>query len=501
MTVRDADVGLRRHRPLERAETGFFWGPSAEKLVRLLAGGGDARITLDPGSGLNRYLSGPYPRDVLAYSSSTISDISPDAFEHLIERYEMLEGCAYSQNLEALREGFRTAFGLAREDAEIVFAPSGTDLEYVALACARGKGPGGVHNILLGADETGSGCIHSAHGRFFAGETALGETSIPAQPVPGCGPVSLVDVPVRCAQGRARTSAAITVDMVEEVEGALERGQHSLIHCVHGSKTGLVLPAMRDLEALQDQFGAAVTLVVDACQARITKPAIRAYLERGCIVLMTGSKFIGAPPFNGWALIPPAISQSASPLPTGFARIFRHAEWPAAWPGADILENSANISLVLRLTAALFELERFQAIAMDRAATLIDIFERAVEDHLIAPLGVRRVPPYASASADNAGPIEMRTLITLDMTGTGSLHTFAQAQALHRDLALDGIRLGQPVKCVRNCDDPEADWGASLRVGLSMPQMTRWAAMDDADSEAIMTHDMQRIASAIQARI
>ncbi|MEO0700177.1 MAG: hypothetical protein AAFY81_10765, partial [Pseudomonadota bacterium] len=202
MTLRAADDATR----VQTALAGAGLDPVASNLVHWLSSGGDARIALNPETGLNRYLSAPYPRDVLAYSSSTISDISSEAFAHLAERFEDLREASYADSLDTLRLRIKAALDLLPSDARIVFAPSGTDLEYVALACALGRAPGGVHNILLGADETGSGCIHSAHGRFFASETALDTATKPADPVAGCDDVSRVDVPVRCSQGSPRSS-------------------------------------------------------------------------------------------------------------------------------------------------------------------------------------------------------------------------------------------------------------------------------------------------------
>lgn len=498
MTVRAIEAAPR----FDRAGPELTIDARTLRLIETLASGGDARIALDPATGLNRYLSAPYPRDILAYSSSTISDISPEAFLHIRDRYEELRARPYSESLDALRRRIKAALSLGDDEARIVFAPSGTDLEYAAFACARGNsesGGGDVHNILLGADETGSGCVHSAHGRFFARETALGARTEPGSPVKGCGDVTLIDVPVRGANGAARPSSQVTSDIAREIEGALARGRHSLVHALHGSKTGLVLPSLSDMDALRERYGRAITIVVDACQARITSAAMRAYLDRGCILLMTGSKFIGAPPFSGWALIPPALAERASALPEGFRQIFRRAEWPQGWPGRDILEDSANLSLVMRLNAAIFEWERFQAIPMERASALIDAFETAVETHLIAPLGATRVCPSALDERERvaARPIEMRTLITLDVSRLPGLATFSEAQALHRDLALGGVRLGQPVKCVRR----DQDWGGTLRVGLSMPQMVRWAPLSDARVAGVLTRDMKRTARAIRERL
>jgi hypothetical protein len=187
----------------------------SREALALLASGGDARIVLDPATGLSRYLSAPYPRDVLAYASSTANDISALAFARVVE-LAGAEWGSYAERLERLRRRIRAAYALDAS-TEIVFAPSGTDLEYVALAAALGKAAGGIHNVLLGADEVGSGCIHSAHGRYFAGETARGIATEAAKPVPGIGEVSLADVAVRCEEGRARDSR----EFAEAVESEL----------------------------------------------------------------------------------------------------------------------------------------------------------------------------------------------------------------------------------------------------------------------------------------
>jgi len=477
---------------LNRPLDGFDASEDALALVAALAGGGDARITLDPATGLNRYLSAPHPRDVLAYSSSTVSDISADAFAHLLAHAPARGGQDYGARLETLRDRIRAAYGIGA-DTGIVFAPSGTDLEYVALALAFGRGEQGIHNVLLGADEIGSGCIHSAHGRFFAGETALTAGVAPGEDVDGMGEITLVDVPVRCPDGVARTSAEIAAGMGLEIAAARSAGKHCVVHCVHGSKTGLVLPTLADLDGLLAEFGDAATFVVDACQARITSAAIGDYLARGVIVLMTGSKFVGAPPFNGWALVPPALAEGAAPLPQGFARIFRRAEWPAGWPGAHLLEDSANGSLALRLEAALFEIERFQAIPMARIEAMLAAFETALHEGLVAPLGLARVTPGSADEGDS--PIEMRTLATLDLSGLPGLESFDAAQSAHKALALEGIRLGQPVKCVR----ANGGWGGTMRVGLSMPQLTRWDGLAGEALAAELRQDMARIAAGLSA--
>ena len=461
--------------------------------------GGDARIRLDPATGLNQYFSVPRPREVLAYASSTANDITPAAYREaervLGEIGPAPSPDAYRGRLEALRHRVRAAYGLGGE-VEIVFAPSGTDLEYVALACMKGRGEAGTNAVLLGADEVGSGCIRSAHGLYFAGETALGIAVAPGDPVPGLGgaEVDLIDIPVRDSAGRVRASEEIAARMESSIGAARAAGRHSLVHIVHGSKTGLILPALGEVDRLA---AAGATLVVDACQARITSAAVKDYLDRRAIVFVTGSKFMGGPPFSGFALVPRACAQGAPPLPEGFATIFRRAEWPQGWPGAGALPDSANPGLLLRLEASIFELERFQRLPTESVERVILAFHAAIRAEIVAQSPARRVAPYPPGHVEDADthPIEMRTLSTLDLSRLKPEGArFEDAQAWHKAMALGGVRVGQPVKCVRLAD---GTWGATLRIGLTMAQIVDRAMLDDAALARTFGADMAAIREAL----
>jgi hypothetical protein len=470
----------------------------------LMTEGCDDRIVLKPDTGLNRYHSAPYPRELIAYASSTANDISAAAFARA-EAVLAQTGAApvagvYRERLEKLRARIRAAYRVAG-DVEVVFAPSGTDLEYVALALVAGRAPGGTNAVLLGADEVGTGCIHSAHGRYFANETALCVRVTPGATVPGLGDATLdlVDIPVRDRMGRVRPSTYIAARMHASIAAARGAGRHSLVHIVHGSKTGLILPSLAEVEALCERHGDAATLVVDACQARITSAAVNDYLARGAIVFVTGSKFMGGPPFSGFALVPAALARRAPPLPAGLATIFRRAEWPAGWPGADALPESVNIGLLLRLEASLFELERFQALDDAAVWRVIHAFHAAVRAEIVEKIPARRVAPYPPGDVAEADshPIEMRTLSTLDLSALkpGGA-SFEDAQAWHKAMALAGVRVGQPVKCVRLRD---GRWGATLRIGLAMGQVVDRVALSDDDLARSFAAEMAAIREALIA--
>lgn len=493
--------------------------PLADDAVRLMTEGGDKRIILDPVTGLNQYLASPRPSGITAYASSTANDISAPAFAEVQRRLAKLapdltlDADGYAAALDALRGRIRAAYRLS-DGVEVVFAPSGTDLEYVGLALAAQRRGGGIDNILLGVDEVGSGCIHSARGRFFADVTAIGIRVSPEAPIGGSlpGTVRLVSVPVRGPDGSPCHSDDMLLSIGAAVEAALAADRHPLVHVVHGSKTGLILPSLDHIDAIRRRHGTAVTFVVDACQARLGGEAIQAYLDRGATVFVTGSKFMGGPPFSGFALVPRIAVEQAAPLPAGFVDIFRRAEWPSLWSGASELPEGSNLGLLLRLEASIYELELFQKLGAADVRRTLDLFDEAV-DALAADLGARRVMPYAAGEWQEARqhPLEMRTLVTLDLSTTPAAPDFDGARVLYRALLDDlsdrattaeeraiaarPFRLGQPVKCVAM---PDGRWGGTLRIGLSMPQMVEFAALDTTGLRARLHADMRAIGTKLK---
>lgn len=480
--------------------------PTADPVLgRLLSQGGDARIVIDPATRRNQYMSSPWPVATVAYASSTANDISAAAYAHGLARLSALAPdlaltpAGYAAALEGLRARILAAYGVTIP-ASVVFAASGTDLEYLGLAHAKGRSEAGIRNVLLGADEVGSGCVFSARGEFFAAETARGIKVTKGEPIGGFAPgsVELYNIPVRDDAGRAVRAAEMAAAIDRAVAEAHGAGKHTLVHVLHGSKTGLVLPHFDHIDALKASYGDAVSFIVDACQARITSTAIQGYLARGCIVMLTGSKFMGGPPFSGFALVPQDVIDAAADLPSGLAQIFARAEWPADWPGADRLPEEANLGLLMRLEASAFELERFQAIPIARVERVVLAFHAAVRSAFVSRLGGRRLAPYepGALAEGDAHPVEMRTLSTIDLRSLPGAPDFDEAVALHKALVERDVRLGQPVKCVKL---PDGRWGATLRVGLSMPQVTAFDAMDDDAMNARLAADMDWIVTAIEA--
>ncbi|MBK6414618.1 hypothetical protein [Sphingopyxis sp.] len=468
----------------------------AARMATALASGGDRRIRPDV-DGRNQYYASVLPSDALAYGSSTINSISDHAFNMLLNQWSDRLGRPvaandYADGLAALRGQLADHFGLA--DTAIVFAASGTDLEYVGLAAAFDGRP--LTAILLGRDEVGSGCIHSAAGRFFASETATGAQVVAQTTIdPVFVATELIDVPIRDAVGNPRASAAIAAELAQQADRAAARGRRAVIHVVHGSKTGLTLPTLADVERLTAMHGDAVMFVVDACQLRITPEIVRRYLALGCVVLMTGSKFVGGPPFSGIALVPGAVRTRARALPAGFRRVANRAEWPADWPGAGCLPAASNFGLLLRLQAALIEMERFAALPIERVTEVTARFGHHVMC-LVKRLEVAEVPGAGGATC-----LASETLRTLDLSARWPECDFDIARAMHGYIARRSrqwlgreIRLGQPVRTHVMSDGRAA---GTLRLSLSMPLMTELAGLSGAALDERLSRDFALLSAAI----
>jgi len=125
---------------------------------------------------------------------------------------------------------------------------------------------------------------------------------------------------------------------------------------------------------------------VDACQFRIAPSTLRAYLELGFMVALTGSKFVTGPPFSGALLIPaPAASRlRGRPLPGALSAYSTRADWPENWDTNGLPDNVANFGLLLRWEAALEELRAFRLVPEAEVANFLQEFARAIRKRLAA---------------------------------------------------------------------------------------------------------------------
>ena len=379
----------------------------AAPLEQRLSAGGGSRLEVDPATGLNAYGCAPHPRpDALAFGSSTASTISAQAYAAAEALRQELIGAAQTGHLEAAFDQAIAAIGRGILEAcgaadvtgvEVVLTPSGTDGEYAALHLAGAAPDRPLVNILIAPEETGSGVLAAAQGRHFARLTPSGEAARPDAPIAGLDPalIHVPTVPIRGADGEPRPLGDVDAEMAALVEQAVAAGKRCLVHVLAGSKTGLFAPSFAAVSQLRAGFGGHVEIVVDACQMRISPEQIRACLEAGWMVLVTGSKFFGGPPFAGAVLLPAEVVARASalaPLPVGLADYFSRREWPRPLQHLSAcLPERANLGLVLRWQAALWEMRAFHGLPGGQRALIMTELGGPIRAALAAARSLRPV--------------------------------------------------------------------------------------------------------------
>lgn len=436
---RPGGEGRRDGRDLARLFAPLEW---------LLASGGDGRLALAGPARLNRYGCALHPvAGILAFASSTASTISQrgfaraDAARHALlgRAIEVGFAEAFDSRLEAMRGEFLAIWGIGAESCDVVWAPSGTDAQLLALFAAQTALGGAVETIVVAADETGSGAAFTAEGRHFDTRTALDVAVAQGAAIAG---LSCPTTAVRLTNedGTRRTPDEIDAAVAAAIAKARARGRGVVVHAMDSSKFGRRAPSRSLLDALDGARD--VVVVVDACQARLGRDRLKAQLARGRLVLLTGSKFFGGPAFSGALLVPPRLGEAvarATP-PTGLIDYTARSDWPAAWTAlrAHFLPEP-NFGLWLRWEAALAEMAAYFAVPQDARAALLADFATGVGARLSASTALAPLPTHAAEDDDSefASPTIFPFVIRRGGAPIPAEECAAIHRALYRDLSLD----------------------------------------------------------------
>lgn len=424
--------------------------------MELLVQGGDGRIALDPVSGINKYGCRPLPDDELAaFGSSTASVISEAGFAAaddlrrriLLAAGSEAEAAIYTREVSRMRRELADLCGVgALDGVECVLAASGTDLHLIAAQLAAGVQGRPPLVVMVDAAETGSGV-----------PAALGA------PAGNGMAAEVIAVALRCDDGSVRAMAEVDAEVGSLVRDAVNAGRRVLLVMADQSKTGMIAPSPACVATLHCELAEHVEVLVDACQFRLAPATVRAYIEHGFMVALTGSKFVGGPSFSGVLLIPPSSARRFRwrPLPRILAACSRRAEWPASWAAANALDDAANFGLLLRWEAALEELRRFRALPEAGIAAFLQSFSDAVSRRLdgdasFEPLPVPRLERGALLETVGWDCVQTIFPFLLYRTDAGDRKVLnnTEIQQVYRLLqtALPGAgglrcQLGQPVAC------------------------------------------------------
>jgi hypothetical protein len=359
----------------------------------LLSSGGDERLAIEPRSGHSRYgIPSGLPKDEIWLSSSTASAVSERGHAAARRALELTTRESGARSLPAWFDDIRQRLlGLfAPPGGEIVLSASGTDTELLLLAVARTLMTRPLANLIVAPQETGRGVVLAADGRHF-----LGSAPFAAEVTRGTVLSGFESAERRVETVELRDHYGVPIDaeqvdrtVAARVDSLIADGGDVLLHLLDCSKTGRSGPTRELAKALAAAHPDRVLVAVDACQLRCSREQIRADLEAGFAVMLTGSKFAGGPPFSGALLLPPALASRMESLvlPKGLSAYTAALDWSPR-----LRENLrgefsalANIGLGLRWECALAELEAYFALDADLRQRIAARFAQEIHTHLAA---------------------------------------------------------------------------------------------------------------------
>ena len=424
-------------------------------LDRLLSGGGDPRLTINPATGLNEYGCQPFPSpDTLTFSSSTATSISLRAYDRArAARDELMQSAiavgieaAFDARVEAMRDELKACLGLSRTKAEVVFSPSGTDAQLQALFLTRARLGPAVTTVIVAADQTGSGTVNTSRGCHFSAATANGSVVRKGEPIAGLAPfVNSVALRLFDEAGDIRPRAASDAMVLGAVENAVANGSHVLLQVMDSSKFGWRAPSERCLDEISRRWPHQVQIVVDACQMRLGRTRLRNYLDRGYLVLITGSKFFTGPPFSGALLVPAVLAQgfdTAGNIAPGLLEYSSRSDWPQNWPGLrSRFPVRENFGQWLRWEAALQEIRAYYNVPDEFRLSSLTTFGEGVEWIIASSPSLRLLPPQQRAGGEGIDEDEFsqRTIFPFVIRRGDRILSLEACKKLYRALARDAV--------------------------------------------------------------
>jgi hypothetical protein len=423
-------------------------------LDHLLGGGGDSRLSIDAASGVNGYGCRPFPcPDTLSFASSTATSISQRAYDRAqLAREALMQSAiavgidaAFDARVEAMRGELKACLGLSR--ADVVFSPSGTDTQLQALWLARALLGPELTTVIVAADQTGSGTIETARGNHFSAATAQGSRVRKGEPIAGLAhSVTSVALPLLDATGDFQAPAETDAQVLGAIEQALAHGGNVLLQIMDSSKLGWRAPSKGCLDKIAARWPDRVQVIVDACQMRLGRPRLQHYLDRGYMVIVTGSKFFTGPPFSGALLVPTDLSNALDAVPgvaPGLCDYSSRSDWPMHWHSLrSHFPIRANVGQWLRWEAALEEIRAYYEVAGEFRARVLTGFGDGVQRIIASSPSLGLLPPQQrpeGASLDDE-ELAQPTIFAFVIRHNGRALAPDDCRKIYRALARD-VRL------------------------------------------------------------
>jgi hypothetical protein len=522
-----AEDPISRDRSRSASGSALVLAELFDPLDRLLCRGGDPRLSIDPASRANEYgcLAFPCP-NTLSFSSSTATSISQRAYDRAsVARESLMRSAiaigidaAFDARIEAMRGELKACLGLSQSEADVIFSPSGTDAQLQVLFLVRALLGPALTTVIVAADQTGSGTAHTARGHHFGAATANGSQVRKGEPIAGLADsVANVALELFDEAGDARPQTEMDLRVLEAVEKSIANGTKILLQIMDSSKLGWRTPSDRCLDEISARWPDQVQIVVDACQMRLGRPRLKKYLDRGYLVLVTGSKFFTGPPFSGALLVPAALSKTlgaVTDIASGLLEYTSRSDWPMNWPNLrSRFPVRANFGQWLRWEAALEEIRAYHDVPDEFRSSALATFGEGVEQIIASSLSLRLLPPQQRPDACGIDDEELaqRTIFPFVITRDDRILSLDDCRKIYRALARDAedcvsanasVRdeeiaakiclVGQPVALGRR-EHPIA----ALRICAGARLVTETWSSDENTARDNLQHELGRVGTIV----
>jgi len=444
-------------------------------------------------NGMTKYGCKPYPYPHLSYSSCTASTISLEAFTLVENFYKRFNKDNYINEFQNIRDDLRKIIGL-KDDVDIVLASSGTDLEMIPYIFIPFYSK--VKNIVIAPNEVGSGTMLAVEGRIFSNmDKKYGYKKGDRLEDFDKYNIEITAIDIRNENGKIIDDEVV----LRNIEKELIR-DYNIVHLVYHSKTGLIKPNIDDFFKLITPNEKNI-VVIDACQFRLSRESINEFLDKGCIVFITGSKFFRGPTFSAAALIPSNLRDIAAfrkDIVRGLNVLFDRELFPKRWKSIDEFKYGNNLGLLLRFKASIFEMQLFNSVSKDRIKDSIKIFnevmmeiEKEYKDFVI----------YSDfLDTQNYDLLMSNSILTF---GFKDKISFEESKKIYQKLISTDwlndkfsypIHLGQPVKVKKDNNK----WLGSLRIALSSNFFVNYSGKVKSVQKEMIYNEMKYIFEAIR---
>jgi hypothetical protein len=350
-----------------------------EKLLEVLVSGCDERIFLRPDTQANKYHLNPLNYEGIFHRGScTCGTLTPSGYEVATKFLQSFNPKAYQQIIDTQTTALKKLLDDGQNNFDVFYGPSGSDMMYLPIIFqALLFGRKDIINIVSCPEELGSGSKAAAEGLFYSEWNQFGRKIPMGEEVAKNIKSKVFYLAARENSGHISNRSRAIRKIIAE-----HPNQPIIGNLVFGSKSGI----KDDLEII-DEFKEGIMWVVDMCQFRTDTVLIHSMLDKGVMLMVTGSKFYQSPPFCGALLVPKSwtekICNNDASIIKGYEELFSAYDFPESCTEIrKQLSDEINLGLRMRWEIAIEEMKAYLAFPSIESNALIRRWNQVVTGRL-----------------------------------------------------------------------------------------------------------------------